>query len=127
MERLKISTGSIWEPKLGYSRAVRVGPFISVSGTTGADADGKPGNGEYEQARLALAKIERALREAGASMADVVRTRIYMTDASKWEEVARAHSEHFKLTRPATTLVEVKALIDKAYVVEIEADAIVDD
>lgn len=127
MERRKISTGSVWEPKLGYSRAVRVGPFISVSGTTGADAEGKPGNGEYEQARLALAKIERALREAGACMDDVVRTRIYMTDASKWEEVARAHSEHFRITRPATTLVEVKALIDAAYVVEIEADAIVTD
>lgn len=125
MDRQKVSTGSIWEPKLGYSRAVRVGPFVSVSGTTGADADGKPGKGEYEQARLALRKIERALREAGASMDDVVRTRIYMTDASKWEEVAKAHSEHFSITRPATTLVEVKALIDKVYVVEIEADAIV--
>lgn len=125
--RLKISSGSSWEAIVGYSRAVRVGAVIEVSGTTATDEDGifAPGD-PYAQTQYALGRIERALIAAGARMEDVIRTRIYVTDISRWEEVARAHAERFYDIRPAATMVEVKALIHPDLVVEIEATAIID-
>jgi enamine deaminase RidA (YjgF/YER057c/UK114 family) len=125
-DRQRVSSGAPWEPRYGYARAVRVGPFVHVSGTTGVGADGKVVEGGlYAQARRALDIIEAALREAGASLSDVVRTRAYVTDVSQWEELSRAHGERFGSVRPAATLVQVAALIDPAMLVEIEVDAIV--
>lgn len=118
-QRQNISSGSEWEPKIGYSRAVRIGNHIAVSGTTGQGATAA------EQARAALETIERALVEAGGSLQDVIRTRIYLTDVSLWQEVAAVHGEIFASIRPASTLLGVGALIDQALFVEIEADAIV--
>lgn len=126
-ERHTYGSGTRWEPIVGYSRAVRVGPFISVTGTTATGDDGEivgPGD-MYAQAARALANIVRVLARAGATPADVVRTRIYVTDIGRWDEVARAHQELFGAIRPATTMVEVSRLIDPAMLVEIEADAIV--
>jgi enamine deaminase RidA (YjgF/YER057c/UK114 family) len=128
--RLNISSGSKWEDIIGYSRAVRIGNVIEVSGTTTAvDADGKTlGLGDpYEQTRLALGRIEKALKEAGASLNDVVRTRLFVTDISRWEDIGRAHGEFFKEIKPVTTMVEVKALIDAELLVEIEATAILSE
>ena len=125
MGRQNISTGGPWEGKLGYSRAVRVGTSIYVSGSTAMTASGIVGKGDpYAQTIQTLKKIEAALQRAGASLADVVRTRVYVADIDQWEDIGRAHGEVFGTIRPATTMVEVKRLIDPDMLVEIEADAI---
>ncbi len=125
MKRINISSGTKWETTVGYSRAVRVGNIIEVAGTTAAEGDKiiAPGNA-YEQTKFILQKIERALIEAGATLEDVVRTRMFVTDISKWEEVGKAHGEFFGKIKPAATMVEVSALIHPDLVVEIEATAI---
>ena len=129
MARINISTGSKWEPIIGYSRAVRVGNSIQVSGTTGSDAAGNlVGAGDvHAQATQALLNIKSALESAGASLEDVVRTRIFVTDISQWEEVGRAHGGFFGTIRPATTMVEVSRLIDPNMLIEIEADALISE
>ena len=127
MTRRLISSGAPWERTVGYSRAVRVGDLIEVAGTTAVDEHGNivGVDDPYRQARYALEKIGKALAEAGASFGDVIRTRMFVTDITRWEEVGRAHGEFFSAIRPATSMVEVKALISPAMLVEIEADAIV--
>jgi enamine deaminase RidA (YjgF/YER057c/UK114 family) len=128
-ERRKISSGTPWESIYGYSRAIRVGKLVYVAGTTASDEQGRViGAGDvYAQTAYALRKIGRALNEAGASFEDVVRTRTFITDISRWEEVARAHSEVFGAIRPVSTLVQVSQLIDPAQLVEIEVDAVVSE
>jgi enamine deaminase RidA (YjgF/YER057c/UK114 family) len=129
MRRQLYSSGTSWEPVVGYSRAVRVDGRIWVSGTTSTDSDGAVvGKGDpYAQAKQAIANIERALASAGAGLADVVRTRIFVTDIAHWRDIGRAHGEAFADIRPATTMVEVARLIDPDLLVEIEADAVIID
>ncbi|WLR43419.1 RidA family protein [Bacillus carboniphilus] len=125
-ERMKIITGSPWESVVGYSRAIRVGDRVEVAGTT-AMKDGQVfGDGDvYEQTRYILTTIEEALNKLGANLTDVVRTRMFVTDISKWEEIGKAHGEFFKDIQPVATMVEVNRLIDPRLLVEIEAEAIV--
>jgi len=127
MDRQRISSGTTWEKTYGYSRAVRVGSAVYVAGTTAVDAEGQVigENDPYRQAKFIYAKIEIALGEAGASLADVVRVRAFVTDIARWTEVARAQGEVFGSIRPAATLVQVSALVDPRLLVEIEADAVI--
>ncbi len=125
--RRLVSSGSPYEPVVGYSRAVRVGDRVYVAGTTATGPDGAvvaPGDA-YAQAAYALGIVERALAEAGATLADVVRTRMFVTDIGRWQEFGRAHGEAFAAVRPVTTMVEVSRLIDPAMLIEIEAEAVV--
>lgn len=127
--RKNIHTGAPWESKAGYCRAVRVGPHVAVSGTAPVGDDGEvvaPGDA-YLQAKRCIEIIERALHEAGAELKDVVRTRMFVTDISRWPEIGKAHQEAFGEIHPATSMVEVSQLIDPAMLVEIEADAIVEE
>jgi len=129
MKRRNISSGAVWEPIVGYSRAVRVGPWIVVAGTAAADDEGRvvsPGDA-YGQAVYAFRKIQATLAKAGGQMKDVVRTRMFITKIEDWESIGRAHAEFFHDIRPVATLVQVSRLIDPDMLVEIEADAIVAD
>jgi len=123
-KRINVSSGTIWENKIGYSRAVRIGNLIEVSGAAAIDRDKifSPGDA-YQQTRFIIQKIEKALNDAGGSLSDVIRTRIYVTNIKDWEAVGGAHGEFFKTIKPVTTMVEVKSLIDPNFVVELEATA----
>lgn len=127
--RINISSGSPWEPVVGFSRAVKTGSQVFVAGTVAVDAEGTVyGIGDYyEQTKYIFQKIERALKEAGATLNDVVRTRMFVVDIKNWEAVAKAHSEFFKEIRPAATMVEISKLIDDRCLVEIEVDAVIEN
>jgi enamine deaminase RidA (YjgF/YER057c/UK114 family) len=126
-DRQNVSSGTTWESIAGFSRAVRIGNVIHVSGTTATDENGNVVglNDPHAQTSYIIRKIERALNQAGASLTDVIRTRIYVTDVSQWEIIARAHGEFFNEIRPANTLVEVSALVGDGYLVEMEAEAVI--
>ena len=127
MERINYSSGAKWEDIVGYSRAVKIGNTIEVTGTVAVDANnelvGK--NDAYAQTRFIIEKIEAVLKRAGASLSDVVRTRMFVTDISRWEEYGRAHGEYFSSIKPCTSMIEVKGLIDPEYLIEIEATAVI--
>ena len=124
--RINIESGTPWEDKVGYCRAVRIGNIIEISGTTSVDGDSLIGKDDlYSQTKCIILKIEKALQNAGAELTDVVRTRMYVTDISKWEEAAKAHAEFFGTIKPVTTLVEVSRLIDPDMLIEIEASAVI--
>ena len=127
MTRQNISSGGPWEEVVGYSRAVRIGNTVAVAGTTATNADGSVhGEGDmYEQARRCFEVIQGALEEAGATLADVIRIRMFVTDISRWEEAGRAHGEFFRAVKPASTMVEVSRLIDPRHLIEVEADAVI--
>ena len=126
-KRINISSGAKWEDIVGYSRAVRVGNIIEVAGTTAVDERGEVvgGNDPYVQTKYILQKIEKALSEAGASLNDVTRTRMFVTDISKWEEIGRAHGEFFRESKPAASMIEVKRLINPELLIEIEVTAVI--
>ena len=124
--RKLISSGAKWENIVGYSRAVRVGNIIEISGTTAVDGDKVVGKGNvYEQAVFIFKKIEKVLAECDSSLKDVTRTRMFVTDISKWEEIAKVHALFFKDIKPATSMIEVKSLIDKDFLIEIEISAVI--
>ncbi len=127
MERINYSSGAKWEDIVGYSRAVKIGNTVEVTGTVAVDANnelvGK--NDAYAQTRFIIEKIEAVLKRAGASLSDVVRTRMFVTDISRWEEYGRAHGEFFSTIKPCTSMIEVKGLIDPEYLIEIEATAVI--
>ena len=128
MKRTNISSGAKWEDIVGYSRAVRIGNIIEISGTAPVEGDKVIGIGDaYVQTKFCLQKIEKALIETGTTLNDVIRTRMFVTDISLWEEYGKAHGEFFKDIKPVTTMVEVKSLIDPDMLVEIEATAIISD
>jgi len=128
-KRLNISSGAKWEDIIGYSRAVRVGNVIETAGTTALDENGNVVgvDNPYEQTKFIFAKIEKALISAGAALKDVVRTRMFVTDISRWEEIGKAHGEYFRDVKPASTMVEVRSLINPEMLVEIEVTAIIQD
>ncbi len=128
-QRLNISSGAKWEDIIGYSRAVKIGNVIEVAGTIALDEKGEIVgiNDPYQQTKFIIAKIEKALTSAGATLNDVVRTRMFVTDISRWEEVGRAHGEYFREIKPAFTMVEVKSLIGPEMLIEIEVTAILQD
>jgi enamine deaminase RidA (YjgF/YER057c/UK114 family) len=129
MERVNVSTGAKWEDIIGYSRAVKMGNVIEVTGTVATDGSGEivGKNDPYIQTKFIILKVEKVLEQLGAKLSDVVRTRIYTTNISKWEEIGKAHGEFFKEIKPCCTMVEVSALIDKEYLVEIEFSAILSE
>jgi len=125
-QKQKISSGTVWENVVGYSRAVRIGNVIEISGTTSVDGERIVGKGNiYEQTVFIFQKIEKILTDAGSSLEDVVRTRMFVTDISKWEQVGKAHALFFKEIKPAATMIEVKGLIDKELMIEIEVTAVI--
>lgn len=127
MKRTNYSSGAKWEEIVGYSRAVKIGNVIEVTGTVAVDDNNElvGGNDAYEQAKFIIQKIEKVLQKAGASLNDIIRTRMFVTDISRWEEYGKAHGEFFKEIKPCTTMVEVSKLISSEYLIEIEATAII--